>query len=301
MGIDYSGVNPATDLGLDQWSTGEIGQISQAVDDLKNHQPVTLADLDRSTILAARGLGHFTYGPKCESIIQAMYDLSQDVHSQSHVVGHLLEPQHVDLLSNLLNLADNPMATRLGQQGIDRLIQIAGYSSPLAQSSRLFGWARSAVAPGQFTDDTELEQRVVESVGALGDGLAEALSSNDLATAESIVSQASDAELEGLARFIAELGENMQPALHEMMSSSDHRCSNFAFNALALIGEMNLGDQPAYQAEVSDSGDIRSAVDTAALESLLLAPEHTPMTLARQFLGAPGLSAGLLEIIVGKA
>ena len=58
MGIDYSGVNPATDLGLDQWSTGEIGQISQVVDDLKNHQPVTLADLDRSTILAARGLGH---------------------------------------------------------------------------------------------------------------------------------------------------------------------------------------------------------------------------------------------------
>lgn len=302
-GINYSGIDTHSGLGLDNPSTSLI---SDVFDNLQARQSVSYADLGESTEILQSRLGNPAYSEKARIILQAFYDLTTDPGGQAHVLGPLLVPENLDIVRNLLALPDNPLASRLGPQGVDTLIQTAGSSNPLARLTKLFQFAQSnlrvAQAPAQYSNDTDLENRTQntgEDIGGwLNANLARAIASGNVQTCEQALAAIPDASLPYAARSAANLGGNARNILNQLLQSPNPRASQFAFSALEHIGASSIVDGETQTGSASLAQDHPTSINTSALERLIMSPDSTPASLARRFAGVAGVNAHVLEIIV---
>ena len=322
MARDYSGLDVRSalggaDLGLDGtgqavgslWSGAEIAQIDQSFSQLRRGEQVDYAELDQVTQLVQRGLHHPTYAMNSQELIEGIYHLSPTAEGQAHVVGNLLNPGNVGLLRDLLTTPEdtNHLAERLGPQGIQRLLDIATTSNPIARITSLFGWARHAVSPKSYLGTGESEGQVQPSdLYGVDTEFATAILENDIRTVEAKIAQTED--LTALAReTVGLLGEQARPVLQQLAMGPDAQSREFAFRGLQFLTELNLyQEQPApaentvtdFDVQPGGGQSVGAVIDATALESLLSAPDSLPASLAARFGCSPAVQACLFELIV---
>jgi hypothetical protein len=302
MGVNYSNVNPQASMGLDIFSQTDINMVDGVISHLKAGEPVKQSDLDQSTHILEGRRAHPLYGGNCDELISALYALSSDPGNQAHVVGNLISPDNVDLVRNLFSIPNNPLAEALGPQAVNSIVQAANATTEQARTMQLFqavqAHHRAGRVPEKFEDESHLEQKTMEDVtGWLSDNLAEAIQRGDARAIEGSLNSVPETSLSELSNRIAQMGEPARAMMTELINSSDARTSQFAFTTLLQMGNANLSTEThttSYWEEQSGSNPI----DMSSLESLLMAPESTPATLAKQFSGVPGLQPYLVKLMI---
>jgi hypothetical protein len=301
MGVNYSNVNPQASMGADIFSQSDINMVDSVISDLKAGNPVNQSDLDNCTRILENKREHPVHGENCDELISALYALNSDPDNQAHVIGNLIAPRNADLVQSLLNIPDNPLVKALGSQGTNSLIQAAGANTPQDSTVQLIQAARAhmvGIVPATYEDESHLEQQTMEdATGWLSDNLAKAIQQGDIQAVELSLNSVPNTSLPELSNRIAQMGEPARAVLSELANSSDTRINRFAFSTLLQIGNANL---PLETSSTSDwgQGNGSGTVDMSSLESLLMAPENTPATLARQFAGVPGLHTHLVKLMI---
>src|SRR3990172_530499 len=327
MARDYGNLNAgalmgSVGLGLDggqtvaagaPWSAADIAQVDRTITQLQQSGQVSHAELDQATKHVQRGLRDPTYTTSSQTLIEAMYHLSPDAEAQARVASGLLAPDNAPLLRQLLSDASeaNPLAERLGPQGVERLLSdVAAQGNPIAQTTVLFDWARSAVlAPAE--QDTGVLNSAVQKIG-LDMGGADpqfiaAVLDTDVASIKTMLSQSNESVSVQARRVVVSVGDLARTAFQQLALESDLQVRDLGVHGLRFLAEAALEQQQLVSAQATadrsgvemDGGRTAgSMIDTAALESLLTGAESLPSTLLSRFGSSPALQASLLRLIV---
>lgn len=306
MGVDYSNLNPHNDLSLEVWSGSEVDLISDVFSGLQAGSLVDYQAIDRSTMALRDQLNNPTYGQQSLQFIEALYNLNADPGGQAHVLGHLLVPENLDLVTHLLGQPDNLLTEKLGAKRAALLVDIAGMPNETDRAEALAYLLQNpdaAVLPTQFHENvSELEnreQRYGEDAG--GWILAElfaAIQSGDISAAEYFIDTIPEANLDGAALDLGRsLGDGDVAVLNQLMDSPNATVSDFAFSVFTAMSPAN----PEPQEDIQLGKDEEMApkqVDTSLLEAMLMSPTMTPATMVMEFAGADNLEACMLELLV---
>lgn len=312
MGKDYPGLDVSSALGSVNYDVGEMAQISHVIEQLQTGGQVSSAKVGQSTQLIKISLNHPTYARSSQIVLEATYMLSGALEHQVQIISRLLEPKYADLVSDLLNQADerNLLANALTEQDKQLIIALASEPDTTERGVVLIGLAREACLP---SNDEEVDG-VVQPDSA-GEG-PNPLSNHNLS--ESNIEDIKNDIKNDLAQqadptswaesFVADYGEEARPILEQLMMDDNAQFSAIGFQGLLLLGGMQQsqlaippsgGDTPIFD----NQGPSEHAVDTMALRNLLL-NDSTGLTyssLCTNLGCSPdALQAGLLELIVSR-
>lgn len=306
MGVDYSNLNPHNDLSLDVWSGLEVDLISDVFSGLQAGNIVDYPAIDTSTIALRDQLNNPTYGQQSLQFIEAIYNLNADPGGQAHVLGHLLVPENLDLVTHLLGQPDNPLVEKLGTKRAALLIDVAGMPNETDRTAALAYLLQNpeaAVLPNQFYENVSLlenrEQHYGEDAGGwmLAELLA-AIQSGDVSAAEYFIDTLPEASLDGAALDLgSSLGDSDVAVLNQLMDSPNTTVSDFSFSVFTAMRPANTEPQVDTQLGADEEMNPKQ-VDTASLEAMLMSPAMTPATMVMEFAGAANLKACMLELLV---